>query len=235
MDTRLAVLGIIHFRHFLSETLAVKPYCSSGSLEVALWAQHWCSPGVRPHSPGIHRRSSFVPCPGGGLLASGLPITEVICEGCGAPVDIHGYYRAACMKTGRVKRRAVPTERVLARVFRKAGARVRFSAFFRGPGSPLLRGCSIGSRHHDVPCNGEAQAQAENIDCAVWFEARHDKERCYPERCRLVVASKQAGVGSTKQQNLWRGRATCLAGRVESHPLCRTCLRRTHGRRTVLT
>ena len=42
-----------------------------------------------------------------------LPITEAVCEGCGALVDIHGHHRAACMRTGRVKKRAVPTERVL--------------------------------------------------------------------------------------------------------------------------
>ena len=46
--------------------------------------------------------------------------------------------------------------------------------------------------------NGEAQAQAENIDGAVLFEARHDKERCYPElarsgRCRLVVVGIETG------------------------------------------
>ena len=35
------------------------------------------------------------------------------------------------MRTGRVKKRAVPTERVLALVFREAGARVRFNAFLR--------------------------------------------------------------------------------------------------------
>ena len=37
-----------------------------------------------------------------------FPITEAVCEGCGVPVDIHGYHRTACMRTGRVKKRAVP-------------------------------------------------------------------------------------------------------------------------------
>ena len=45
---------------------------------------------------------------------------------------------------------------------------------------------------------GEAQALADNIDGAVLFEARHDKERCYPElarsgRCRLVVVGIETG------------------------------------------
>ena len=71
VDTRLAVLGIIHFRHLISESPAVKPYClSSDALEVALWTQRWCSKGDRPHSPGIHHRSTFDPCLGAGTLAS---------------------------------------------------------------------------------------------------------------------------------------------------------------------
>ena len=59
VDTRLAVLGIIHFRHLLSESPAVKPHCrSSGALEVALWTQRWCSPGVQPwRSPPQPRNS----------------------------------------------------------------------------------------------------------------------------------------------------------------------------------
>ena len=37
-----------------------------------------------------------------------LPITEAVCEGCGAPVDIRGHHRAASMRTGRMKKRALP-------------------------------------------------------------------------------------------------------------------------------
>ena len=49
-----------------------------------------------------------------------LSITEALCNGCGDPLGT---------RTGRVKKRATPTERVLARIFREAGARVRFNAF----------------------------------------------------------------------------------------------------------
>ena len=147
-----------------------------------------------------------------------LPITEAVCEGCGAPVDIHGHHRAACMRTERVKRRAVPTERVLARVFREAGARVRFNAFLRdmNVGVPATDTRRIEVLAQDLPCfagaqlavditlrsaltsNGEAQPQAEHTDGAVLSAARHDKERCYPElarsgRCRLVVVGMETG------------------------------------------
>ena len=115
VDTRLAVLGIIHFRHLLSESPAVKPYCrSSGALEVALWTQRLAFAPTAPEftiAPHLFRVLVLE------RLHLPLPITEAVCEGCGAPVDIRGHHRAACMRTGRVKKRAVPTERVLARVF----------------------------------------------------------------------------------------------------------------------
>ena len=46
-------------------------------------------------------------------------------------LDVRGIHRPACALSGRVKKRATPTERVLARVCREAGARVRFDAFLR--------------------------------------------------------------------------------------------------------
>ena len=147
-----------------------------------------------------------------------LPITEAVCEGCGAPVDIHGHHRAACMRTGRVKKRAMPAERVLARVFREAGARVRFNAFFRdmNVGVPATDTRRIEVLAQDLPCfagaqlavditlrsaltsNGEAQPQAEHTDGAVLSAARRDKEWCYAElarsgRCRLVVVGIETG------------------------------------------
>ena len=82
------------------EAPAVRPYCcSSGALEVTLRTERWCSSGVRPNSPGVHHRSTSVLCSGVGTPASALPISDVVCEGCGATVDIHGHNRAACMRT----------------------------------------------------------------------------------------------------------------------------------------
>ena len=58
-----------------------------------------------------------------------LPLTEATCNGCHEPLDPFGRHRAACTRTGRIKKRSSPTERVLARVSREAGARVKFNAF----------------------------------------------------------------------------------------------------------
>ena len=57
-----------------------------------------------------------------------LPITEATCGGCCAPLDPRGLHRAACTRPWRLKKRATPVERMLARVFRESGARVRFKA-----------------------------------------------------------------------------------------------------------
>ena len=60
-----------------------------------------------------------------------LQITEDRCEGCHTPLDALGQHHAACMRSGRVKKRAVPTERTVARIFREAGATVRMNAFLK--------------------------------------------------------------------------------------------------------
>ena len=147
-----------------------------------------------------------------------LPITEAVCNGCHEPLDAHGRHRAACTRSGRVRKRATPTERMLARICREAGARVKYNAF--------LRDMNLGVRADDVrrievlaqdlPCfngvqlavdvtlrsalcgSGEPQPGAAEVDGAVLFQARRDKERTYPElvngrRCRLVVVAIETG------------------------------------------
>ena len=52
-----------------------------------------------------------------------LLLTEARCE-CGGQNDIFGRHQTACPHSGRLKRRAVPTERTLARECREAGATV---------------------------------------------------------------------------------------------------------------
>ena len=59
-----------------------------------------------------------------------LSITEARCE-CGGSLDFRGQHRAACPRSGRLRSRAVPTERTLARVCREAGATVRRNAKLR--------------------------------------------------------------------------------------------------------
>ena len=88
-------------------------------------------------------------------------------------MDIHGHHRAACMRTGRVKKRAMPTERVLARVFREAGARVRFNAF--------LRDMNVG-----VPATDTRRIEVLAQDLPCFAGARSG-------RCRLVVVGIETG------------------------------------------
>ena len=75
-----------------------------------------------------------------------LQIMEASCEGCQAPLDLLGFHRASCPRSGRVKRRATPTERMTARIFREAGG----LKGNRSPGSrpSLLWRHAVGCGHH---------------------------------------------------------------------------------------
>ena len=92
-----------------------------------------------------------------------LPVTEAVCEGCHACLDVYGYHRAACSRTGRLKKRATPTERTLARIFCEAGARVRYNAFLRdmNVGVPAADGRRIEVLAQDLPVFGGVQLAAD--------------------------------------------------------------------------
>ena len=147
-----------------------------------------------------------------------LPVTEAICEGCHSALDVRGRHRAACTLSGRVKKRATPTEHVLARVCREAGARVRFDAYLRDMNVGVLAsdGRRIEVLAQDLSCfggaqfvvditlrsaltrAGEPQRNAADKDGAVLISARRDKEAKYPElatsrRCKLVVVGIETG------------------------------------------
>ena len=147
-----------------------------------------------------------------------LPVTEVTCEGCHSALDARGRHRAACTLSGRVKKRATPIERVLARVCREAGARVRFDAYLRDMNVDVVAsdGRRIEVLAQDLPCCGGAQLavditlrcvltrtgephrNAADVDGAVLVNARRDKEAKYPElvasrRCKLIVVGIETG------------------------------------------
>ena len=147
-----------------------------------------------------------------------LPIDEAVCSGCRAPLDPLGRHRAACPRTGRLRKRASPTERMLARVCREAGARVRFNAFLRDMNVNVAATDErrIEVLAQDLPCFGGAQLAVDitlrcvlssagephpntaDVDGAALMVAREDKERIYPElttsgRCRLVVVAIETG------------------------------------------
>ena len=59
-----------------------------------------------------------------------LEITEARCE-CGSQLDKLGRRRGACPRSGRLRSRALPIERTVARVCREAGASVRCNCRLR--------------------------------------------------------------------------------------------------------
>ena len=147
-----------------------------------------------------------------------LPAIEAFCEGCGGQLDPQGKHRASCPTSGRLKTRAAPIERMVARIYREAGARVRFNVMLRdmnlGVSARDTRRIEVLAQ--DLPCyggaqlavdvtlrsalttGGEAHPHAADVDGAVLEQAREDKETTYPEfhesrRCRLVVMGIETG------------------------------------------
>ena len=147
-----------------------------------------------------------------------LPLAEATCEGCGAHLDEYGDHRGACMRSGRVQRRAVGLERAVARICWEAGARVRMHARLvdmnvavRAADARRIEVLAAG-----LPCFGGAQlaidatlrsvchrdgsprARADWQDGAVLADACAGKRATYHEltaggRCRLIVFAVEVG------------------------------------------
>ena len=108
---------------------------------------------------------------------------------------------------------------MVARIYREAGARVRFNVMLRdmnlGVSASDTRRIEVLAQ--DLPCyggaqlavdvtlrsalttGGEAHPRAADVDGAVLEQAREDKENSYPEfhearRCRLEVIAIDTGV-----------------------------------------
>ena len=93
-------------------------------------------PAQRQHMPQQHRSTrSLLTCSGFSCLRDCL--------------DVLGRYRVSCTVSGRIRKRATPVERTVARISREAGARVRFNAF--------LRDMNINVGAQDLPSDGGAQ------------------------------------------------------------------------------
>ena len=71
-----------------------------------------------------------------------LPLCAAQCNGraCRKALDQLGDHRAACPLSGRLKRRSRPLERIWARVFREAGARVVEDVLLRNTSLPGIQG-----------------------------------------------------------------------------------------------
>ena len=142
-----------------------------------------------------------------------LQLSEAKCEGCSARLDAEGHHRAACMRSGRVRIRAGPVERLVARICREAGARVQERV--------KLANLNVNVQRHDerevgqqvavdvtirsvLTATGESRGTAHWKDGAIAEAARQDKERAYPEfalgsRCALVVLAVEAGGRFSKE------------------------------------
>ena len=111
-------------RSFLKSPLRLGHSCCPKRVRVAAR----CSP---PYPRGLNTTwamtSSVSPC-SGACVCPCPPARE--CR-CGGELDILGDHRAACATAGVLVRRAVPVERVVARICRGAGGRVATDVFLR--------------------------------------------------------------------------------------------------------
>ena len=151
-------------------------------------------------------------------LALPRPAVALKCEGCGAQVDRQGAHYTCCNRTGRIRRRAMPIERIVARICREAGAVVRTNVLLRdmnigvdagdgrqlevlAQGLPCYAGAQLAvdvTLRSSLTAGGEARGRAAVEDGAVCSDARKDKETKYNElvssnRCRLVVLAMEVG------------------------------------------
>ena len=139
------------------------------------------------------------------------PVGEAVCSGCRAPLDPLGRHRAACPRTGGLRTRASPSERMLARVYREAGARLRFNAFLRDINVNVAATDErrIEVLAQDVPCFGAAQLAVDitlrcvlpsagephtstpDLDGAALVVAREDKERICPSVTKVSTCRRR--------------------------------------------
>ena len=117
-------------------------------------------------------------------------------------LDLLGDHWAACMRSGRVRRRARPLEKVWARVFREAGARVQENVLLRdlaipgvaitdgraleiiATGLPLARGVPLAvdaTMVSPLHCDGKPWTRAAAVPGASLERAADSKSSTYPE------------------------------------------------------
>ena len=146
-----------------------------------------------------------------------LPLAEFKCR-CGQHVDKLGDHHSSCNRSGRVKARATPLERMVAQICREAGARVQTNVKLRdlnistrasderqieviASGLPVFGGVQLAvdvTLRSALHGSGQSRPEAHWRDGAIAEAARRDKEKAYPEladgsRCRLVVLAIETG------------------------------------------
>ena len=117
------------------------------------------------------------------LLNLPLPIMEAVCNRCHEPLDAHGRHRAAWTRSGRVRKRATPTERMLHRICREAGARVKYNAFVRDMNLDVRADDErrIEVLAQDLPCFNGAKL-AVDVTRFRGTTARRRRRRCSVSR-----------------------------------------------------
>ena len=138
-----------------------------------------------------------------------LQLVEARCE-CGEALDTYERHQAACPRSGRLKKRALPPKKTLARICREAGATVRFNAKLRDmnvavaatderaievlAGLPFRHGAQLAvdiTLGSALTCCGNACQQAERVD-----QTRKRSTQNFflqGDRCHLVVVAIQTG------------------------------------------
>ena len=139
-----------------------------------------------------------------------LNVVEARCE-CGIALDAFGRHRAACPRSGRLRSRAVPPERTLARTVR-CNAKLRDmnvvvsasderSIEVLASGLPFHHGAQLAidvTLRSALTSCGNAIPGAARENGAALARARPDKERKFAEllegdRCHLVVVAPETG------------------------------------------
>ena len=140
-----------------------------------------------------------------------LMITEARCE-CGGALDCRGRHRGACPRSGRLRSRAVPTEKSLTRVCREAGGTVRCNAKLRDMNIDVLATDAraievlVSGLHMnhgaqlavDITLRSAVTVCGRPCPNAAVEDGAVEKERKYAEllvddRCQLVVVGVETG------------------------------------------
>ena len=201
-------------------------------------ASHWMR--ARPTCPALTIRPVRMQVALRRRLRWPMPLGPRQCNGpsCRRPLDPLGDHWTSCTKSGRIKRRARPYERMWARVCREAGARVLENVPVRemglagvvptdgrrleivATGLPLHRGVPLAldaSIVAPLHADGRPWPHAARRDGAALARAAQTKDRTYPELVgspvvRLVtVACETGGRLCAAARDLLRGMATARA------------------------
>ena len=127
-----------------------------------------------------------------------LQMTKARCEGCHAQLDSCGHHRASCPRSGRVKKRATPTEHTVARIFREAGATVRKNVFLKDMnvevGAEDARQIEVLAQ--DLPCfGGGAARRGRDFALCVELRRRGSPTRSRHRWCGAAESAGRQGDG----------------------------------------